>query len=75
MKLTIEPTGHLTRLDGVPVRLWEGRTESGRPVWVFVHRISTADDQARAELDRALVECEPPAEAEVSGAIPLRMIL
>lgn len=79
MKLTIESTDEITTIDGVPVRRWRGRTESGRPVDVFVHRVATADPWAQAELDAVLAERSRPREladiAEEGRAFGLGKIL
>ena len=72
MTLTIEKTGILTTIDGVPVRLWKGRTPAGREISVFVHMIVGKDPETQAELDRELREVPEPAEL---GAVPLRMIV
>lgn len=61
MKLTIESTNITTRIDGVPVRLWEGTTESGVPCKVFVHRVAAFDGR-HAEFERELSEQSKPAE-------------
>ena len=63
MRLIIESTGIITRIDGVPVRLWEGRTESGRRAEVFVHRVATSDARVQAELEAATSEVAAPARS------------
>lgn len=75
MRLVIESTETVTELDGVEVRLWEGTTETGRPVKVFVRRIAADDPAAQAELERELRESDEPGEMRASRVIPLRMIL
>jgi hypothetical protein len=72
MTLTIRKTELVTTIDGVPVRLWKGRTPEGRPVDVFVHMIAAEGPEVQAELDRELAEVPEPAELR---AIPLRLIL
>lgn len=62
MKLIIESTPTTTTIDGVPVRLWRGRTEGGNPVEVFVHRVGSDDPAAQAELEAVLRETPQPAE-------------
>ena len=59
MKITISSTSTLTKLGGVPVRLWEGVTETGTPCKVFVHRIAVCDADA-----------DPAAFAEVEERLP-----
>lgn len=70
MRITIESTCVRTKLDGVPVRLWEGVTEGGARCRVFVHRIAVADDQPAAEFEAELQKKLPPA-----AYFDLRMIL
>jgi len=60
MKLEITATEKLTKIDGVPVRLWEGKTERGIPVKVFVHRIAVHKDHESIELEMELKEQLPP---------------
>jgi len=61
MRIMIESTDQLTRLDGVEVRLWEGITADGTPCMVFVHRIVAHTGQ-HAAFERELAEQLPPAE-------------
>lgn len=70
MRLVIEATEQVTSLEGVPVRLWMGKTEQGVECRVFVHRIAVHKDQDAAELERALIEQLPPAVA-----VPLAVVL
>lgn len=60
MQMVIKATDQLTEIDGVPVRVWEGRTSSGIPCKVFVHRIAVDRAEDTAEFDRALAEQLPP---------------
>jgi hypothetical protein len=66
MRLTIESTNMITTIDGRPCRIWKGRTESGREVDVFVHRIATADLAAQAELEREMIEMGRPVEVAIA---------
>lgn len=61
MKMVIESTDVITTLDGVRCRVWEGTTERGVRVKVFVHRIRARDDADTAELDKELEAQIPPA--------------
>ena len=40
MKLTIEPTSSIENIEGVPCRRWEGATDAGTPVHVWVRMVS-----------------------------------
>lgn len=70
MRLLIESTSVTTRIDNVPVRMWEGITESGVRCKVFVHRL-VARDGEHAEFERELREQLEPAEL----FIPLAKVL
>jgi hypothetical protein len=80
MKLIIESTTKTVelRVNGadVPARIWEGHTESGVPVHVYITRVAVAEGLALtqyAEFERELAEQRKPS-FEV-GSIPLRLIL
>lgn len=36
MKLTLEPTDRIERVEGTPCRIWSGTTECGTPVLAYV---------------------------------------
>lgn len=61
MKITIESTDQITRLEGVEVRLWKGKTERGIPCLVFVHRIAAHEDNAE-EFQAEVRERLPPGQ-------------
>lgn len=75
MKITIENTSKIVNLDGVPARIWEGKSESGIPVICFITRIMVPEGEGidYAEFKRELAEERPPSP-EVE-AIPLRLLL
>lgn len=73
MKITIESTTKLIKLDGVDCRIWEGQTESGVKVHCFIPRIAAKDDQDLSQFARELEQQRAPS-AEIA-AIPLRMVL
>ena len=76
MKVTLESTTKIVHLNGVPARIWEGETESGIPVHVYLTRIAVPegrDDTDYAQFEIELQECRAPS-AEVSS-IPLHLIL
>ena len=60
MKLTIELTERITVIDGVPVRVWHGLTQSGVPCYVLVHRIAVANECDAAQFDEELIEMARP---------------
>lgn len=70
LRMMIESTDELTRIDGVPVRRCKGVTEAGIECEVFVHRIAANKRQDLAEFDRELQEQLPPGRH-----VPLSAIL
>ena len=70
MNIEITSTDKITRLDGVPVRVWEGITERGVPCLLFVHRLAVKDQCNVEEFDRELEAKLPPGRV-----IPMAMIL
>ena len=74
MKITIESTTKIVQLNGVPSRIWEGKTESGIKVHCFITRIACDENEPNtAEFETELKEQKPPS-AEID-TIPLRLIL
>jgi len=73
MKINLESTTKIVTLNGVPARIWEGKTESGIPVHAYVTRIAVARDQDCSEFERELQEHRAPS-VDVA-AIPLRLLL
>lgn len=59
MKITIESTEKVVTLNGIPARIWEGATEKGVPVVVFVTRIGVPLDGDQTDFQRELQECRP----------------
>ena len=60
MKITIEATGDLTCIDGVPVRVWRGETDGGVVCLVMVHRVVVRADDDTQQFERELKEQLPP---------------
>jgi len=58
VKLTIEPTNIIENIDGHPCRRWEGTSDGGTPVHVWVRMLTarTHDEAALAVFDRELQE-------------------
>jgi hypothetical protein len=73
MRIQIESTTEIVTVNGVEARMWEGATESGVPVIVWIPRIAVRDDQDTRQFEAELQECRVPS-AEVES-FPLRMIL
>lgn len=73
VKITLESTTKVCTLNGIQVRVWEGKTEAGVPMCAFIARVAVSRDEDVAQFDRDLQACRVPS-AEVS-AFPARMIL
>jgi hypothetical protein len=73
MKVTIESTSKLVEVNGVPARIWEGKTESGIAVHCYITRVAVEPGENEAQFKAELMECRAPSEA--IEAIPLRLIL
>lgn len=56
MKLTLEPTADIERVQGVPHRVWRGRTDRGVEVlaWIAIVQPQTHDPEALAAFEREL---------------------
>lgn len=65
MKIEIASTGEVTRLDGVPVRVWVGRTKGGVDCLVFVHRLAVRRNEDQGEFERELQDMGPPMDVRV----------
>ena len=61
MKLEIESTDEIVELNGVPARVWQGKTESGIEVFCFVTRVAVASDADQAQFEAELQSVPPPA--------------
>lgn len=54
MKVTIESTDNYLLVDGVPCRIWMGKSEKGDPFVAYVYRSVFTDLNAKAEFDGEL---------------------
>jgi len=73
LKLTIEPTSQIIELNGHKARVWEGTTDRGTRVHLFVARVAIAKDEppeAQAVFDRELLE-----QREPSVTWPMRLLI
>jgi hypothetical protein len=70
MKLQIDSTPHITHMDGVEVRVWNGVDEYGVPCKVFIHRIAVSLEQ-----DQNHYEAELKERLEPGTVIDLRYVL
>lgn len=83
MKITIESTSKVVEFEftrvhthSVPARVWQGETDTGIPVQVYITRIAPEiprEDPRNEQFARELKEQAAP--RPTVAAIPLRMIL
>lgn len=73
MRITIESTTKIVTLNGMEMRIWEGRTDSGIPCHCYIPRIAVDREEDSAEFERDLQEHRPPSP-EIES-IPLRMVI
>ena len=73
MKATLESTSKIVTLNGLPARIWEGKTASGIPIHAYVTRVAVRNGADISQFEAELQETAAPS-AEVE-AIPLRLIL
>jgi hypothetical protein len=77
MKLELESTTKIVRIvvgnAEVPARIWEGRTDTGIPVYAYITLVAVAEGQDMAQFDLELQLCRAPSPA--IEAIPRRVIL
>lgn len=56
MKINIESTKEIVNINGIPARVWIGKTESGIPMYCYVTRIEIAkEDEPSFEKELELV--------------------
>lgn len=73
MKIELESTTKIVHLNGVPARVWEGKTAAGVPMHAFIVRVGVHQDADASEFERDLKEHAAPSPDV--AAIPLRMVL
>lgn len=73
MKIEIENTTKMIKINGVPARIWEGKTETGIPVRCFVSRIVAESKFDLLQFDRELEQCRTPSPE--SERYPTKLIL
>lgn len=54
MKATIESTEEIMELNGLPVRIWKGKTEKGVECTMYIPLIQVSVDENVEEFDRDL---------------------
>ena len=73
MVVTLRSTTKVVKLDGVPARVWEGKTDSGIAVHAFITRVAVDLDDDTSQFEAELQQCAAPSPA--IQAYPARLIL
>lgn len=73
MRITLENTSKIVELNGIPARIWEGRTESGIQIHAFITRVAVRNDADCSEFERDLQETRAPSPAV--AALPTKLVL
>lgn len=73
MRVELVSTSKIVELNGVPARIWEGRTAGGVACHAYITRIAVANELDATEFERELQQHAPPS-ADIQ-AIPLRLVL
>jgi len=73
MKIIIESTTKIVELNGVPARIWQGKTENNVEIHCFITRIAVSKAEDTSQFEKELTEHTPPSSAIES--YPLRMVL
>lgn len=74
MKIVIESTDRVVDVNGVPARVWEGKTESGIEVICCITRIAAPKSENLSQFERELKETRPVSD-RATTIFPLRMVL
>jgi hypothetical protein len=72
MKLFLEATQDVTRVEGAPARIWKGKTESGIDVTAYICLVQVRKDADASQFESELQEVGVRAELV---SIDLRMII
>jgi hypothetical protein len=73
MRIIIESTSKTVTLNGVPARIWEGKTDTGIPMHCYITRIAVDRKEDSSEFDAELQEHRSPS-AEIEE-IPICLFL
>lgn len=60
MRVTLQSTTKTVTLNGVPARIWEGKTDSGIACHAYITRIAVDLMEDSSEFDRELQEHRAP---------------
>jgi hypothetical protein len=67
MKIIIESTTKIVEINGVPARVWEGKTDSGIEVHCFITRIAVDKKADASQFEKELSECRPPINHDINA--------
>lgn len=73
MRINLESTTKTVYLNGVPARIWEGKTDSGIPVHAYITRVAVEEGQDQSRFEQELQSHRAPSTAV--QAISLRLVL
>lgn len=74
MKMTIESTTHIVKVNGIDCRVWEGETARGIKVQALIPRVAVRNGQDTSQFEAELKEQAAPSTDAIQS-FPLRMIL
>lgn len=60
MKITIENTDQIVQVNGLPARIWEGKTDSGIEITCFIARIGVDAANNCSQFEKELRETKSP---------------
>lgn len=60
VKVILESTTKIVTIDGMPARIWEGKTESGVPCFAMITRIGVDRKEDTSQFEAELKECKEP---------------
>lgn len=73
MNVQLQSTEKIVHINGLPARVWEGKTANGIKCHAFITRIAVHEKDDASEFEKDLQEhAKPSAELQ---KIPLRMII
>lgn len=65
MRITIEPTAVVVRVNDVAMRVWTGTTSNGAPVTAYLHRLEVPPGALRPEDFEHLFAASPVKVSEI----------
>lgn len=72
MKASIQSTSQIIEVNGIPARVWKGKTEKGIECEFLVTLVAVSKDRDCSQFEQELQEQHAP---HVSEAFPLKLIL